>query len=46
MYFGHLGGKLFVIAILLLAALPILLAIAGVQLPSYGCHPSGQQGLP
>ena len=44
--FGHFAGKLFMIAILILAMLPVLLAIVGVHLPSYGCHPSGCHGLP
>ena len=43
---GHPTGKLLMIAILILPVLPVLLAVVGVHLPSYGCRPSGCHGLP
>ncbi len=38
---GHPLGKFVMIVILLLALLPLILAILGVHLPAVGCHPSG-----
>lgn len=48
--FGHPMGKLFLIAILLGLALPLVVAILGALFPglihSYGCHPSGCTSFP
>jgi uncharacterized membrane protein len=43
---GHIGGKVVLIVMVLMVLLPVLLVLAGVNLPSVGCHPSGCHGLP
>jgi uncharacterized membrane protein len=43
---GHIGGKVVLIVMVLMVLLPVLLVLAGVHLPSVGCHPSSCHDLP